>query len=124
MVELRGFEPLTFCMPCSTILSDDVALGPVTALQSRFSVWLRLVGSGGIWGRWCLVWYWLPDLQVTGGLAMALRIMEDAMTLKTGNRAVATARFSEHTATDGNGAWIVSTHPPAVQPQPGHHGAA
>jgi len=55
---------------------------------------------------------------------MALRIMEDAMTLKTGNRAVATARFSEHTATDGNGAWIVSTHPPAVQPQPGHHGAA
>ena len=43
---------------------------------------------------------------------MALRIMDDAMTLKTGNCVVATARFSEHTATDGNGAWIVSTHQP------------
>jgi hypothetical protein len=43
---------------------------------------------------------------------MALRIMDDAMTLKTGNCVVATARFSEQAATDGNGAWIVSTHPP------------
>jgi hypothetical protein len=29
MVELRGFEPLTFCMPCSRVSSDGVALGPV-----------------------------------------------------------------------------------------------
>ena len=40
---------------------------------------------------------------------MALRITRDAMTLETGNRVVATARFSEHVAADGNGAWVVST---------------
>jgi hypothetical protein len=42
---------------------------------------------------------------------MALRIMDDTMTLETGNRVVATARFSEHAAADGNGAWIDSTCP-------------
>jgi hypothetical protein len=42
---------------------------------------------------------------------MALRITRDAMTVETGNRVVATARFSEHAAADGNGAWIVSTYP-------------
>jgi hypothetical protein len=33
------------------------------------------------------------------------------MTLEIGDRVVATARFSEHVAADGNGAWIVSTYP-------------
>jgi|SRR5215831_8086958 len=47
-----AFRTLTFCMPCSTIPSDGVALGPVPALQSRFSVWGRLVLSGEIWTRW------------------------------------------------------------------------
>jgi hypothetical protein len=42
---------------------------------------------------------------------MALRITDDTMTLEVGDRVVATARFSEHAAADGNGAWIVSTHP-------------
>jgi hypothetical protein len=37
-VELRGFEPLTFCMPCSTIPSGGVALGPVTAGQAEYGV--------------------------------------------------------------------------------------
>jgi hypothetical protein len=41
---------------------------------------------------------------------MALRIMDDTMTLEIGNCVVATARFSEHAAADGSGAWIVSTH--------------
>jgi hypothetical protein len=40
---------------------------------------------------------------------MALRIMDGTMTLEIDNCAVATARFSEHAAADGNGAWIVST---------------
>ena len=57
-MELRGFEPLTFCMPCSTVSSDGVALGPVTAVQSRFGVWGRLARSSEIWGRWFLVWSW------------------------------------------------------------------
>ena len=32
-VELRGFEPLTFYMPCRPILSDGVAVGRVRAGQ-------------------------------------------------------------------------------------------
>jgi len=50
-VELRGFEPLTFCMPCSRVSSDSFVLGPITALQSGSSVRGRLAGSGGIWGH-------------------------------------------------------------------------
>jgi hypothetical protein len=42
---------------------------------------------------------------------MAIRITSDTMTLELGDRVVATARFSQHAAADGNGAWIVSTHP-------------
>jgi hypothetical protein len=42
---------------------------------------------------------------------MALQITHDTMTLEIDNRVVATARFSEHAAADGHGAWIVSTHP-------------
>ena len=41
---------------------------------------------------------------------MALRIMDDTMTLEIDNRVVATAQFREHAAADGHGAWIVSTH--------------
>jgi hypothetical protein len=37
-------------MPCSMVSSEDVALGPDTALQSRFSAWRRLVRSGEIRG--------------------------------------------------------------------------
>jgi hypothetical protein len=42
---------------------------------------------------------------------MAVRITNDTMSLETGSRVVATARFSERAAADGNGAWIVLTHP-------------
>jgi hypothetical protein len=41
---------------------------------------------------------------------MTIRIYDDTITLKLDDR-VATARFSQHAAADGNGAWIVSTHP-------------
>jgi hypothetical protein len=58
MVELRGFEPLTFCMPCMPVSSDGVALGPVAAGESGFNVWGRLVRSGEACGRWDLVWSW------------------------------------------------------------------
>ena len=49
---------------------------------------------------------------------MTVHITDEMMTLETGNRVVATARFSEHAAANGNGAWIVSTYP-----RPGDHGA-
>jgi hypothetical protein len=46
-----------------------------------------------------------------GGGTMAIRITNHMMTLEIDDRVVATAWFSEHAAADGNGAWIVSTHP-------------
>ena len=42
---------------------------------------------------------------------MAIQINEDFMTLTVDDRVVATARFSQDAAADGNGACIVSTHP-------------
>jgi hypothetical protein len=42
---------------------------------------------------------------------MAIHITGDTLTLKTGDRVVATARFSQHAAAGGGGAWIVSRHP-------------
>ena len=42
---------------------------------------------------------------------MTIRIGTDSMTLELDNRVIATARFSKDAAADGNGAWIVSTHP-------------
>jgi len=42
---------------------------------------------------------------------MAIRIGDDSMSLEIGDSVVATARFRQHAAADGNGAWIVSTHP-------------
>jgi hypothetical protein len=65
-VELRGFEPLTFCMPCMLVSSASVALGLVVADQSGFGVWGRLAGSGEIGVRWSLNWSWMPDLPVLG----------------------------------------------------------
>jgi hypothetical protein len=40
MVELRGFEPLTFCMPCMAVSSDNVGVGRITAGQKDIGVWL------------------------------------------------------------------------------------
>jgi len=42
---------------------------------------------------------------------MAVRIHANSMTLEIDDRVVATARFSQHAAADGNDAWIVPTHP-------------
>ena len=39
---------------------------------------------------------------------MAIHITGDTMTLKIGDRVVATARFSQHAAADGYGAWIAA----------------
>jgi hypothetical protein len=81
-VELRGFEPLTFCMPCSMVSSDCVVLGPVAAVQSGSNVRGRLVRSGPIWRRWYLVWSWfLPDLSVSKGSTVATRFTDDTMNL-------------------------------------------
>jgi len=41
---------------------------------------------------------------------MAVRINDESMTLEIDGRVLATARFSQHAAADGAGAWIVSTH--------------
>jgi transposase InsO family protein len=41
-----------FCMPCSMVSSDGVAVGPIAAVQSYFDVRGRLARSGGIWRCW------------------------------------------------------------------------
>jgi hypothetical protein len=41
---------------------------------------------------------------------MAVSIESDHMVCEVAGAVVATARFSQHAAADGNGAWIVSTH--------------
>jgi hypothetical protein len=42
---------------------------------------------------------------------MAIRISGDFMALEVSGVVIATAWFSQYAAADGNGAWIVSTHP-------------
>jgi hypothetical protein len=42
---------------------------------------------------------------------MAVRIEDNFMALEVDGAVVATTRFSKDAAADGNGAWIVSTHP-------------
>jgi hypothetical protein len=42
---------------------------------------------------------------------MAIRIESECMALEVDGAVVATACFSQYAAADGNGAWIVSTHP-------------
>jgi len=81
LVELRGFEPLTFCMPCSTIPSEDVALGPVPADQNGSNIRGRLARSGGIWARRSLVWSWVIRLPVNEGATVAARVTDGTMTL-------------------------------------------
>jgi hypothetical protein len=40
-----------------------------------------------------------------------IEISNEYMSLTLDGETIATARFSQHAAVDGNGAWIVSTHP-------------
>jgi hypothetical protein len=42
---------------------------------------------------------------------MAIRIEGNLMALEVDGAVVATARFRQHAAADGKGAWIVSIHP-------------
>ncbi len=42
---------------------------------------------------------------------MATRIEDDFMSAEHDGRVTATARYSEHAAADGQGAWIVSGYP-------------
>ena len=41
---------------------------------------------------------------------MSTKINDDSMSLEIDGRVIATAQFSEHSAADGHGAWIVSCH--------------
>jgi hypothetical protein len=40
-----------------------------------------------------------------------IEITDEYMSLTIDGEAIATARFSQHAAANGNAAWIVSTHP-------------
>ncbi len=71
-VELRGFEPLTSCMPCLAVSSDGIALGRITAGQTDIGVWVRRAVSAVAWGRCHLICHWLQDLSLrnTGSLVL------------------------------------------------------
>ena len=107
-VELRGFEPLTFCMPCRPRKSDTVGQSrsgspsPVQTIRvgRGESASVYHVGSRP----------WLPRPLLGEGLTM-IEITDECMSLKVEDKFIATARFTQHAAGDGNGAWIVSTHP-------------
>ena len=45
---------------------------------------------------------------------MAVHVEDDVVVLEADRTVVASARFSQHAAADGNGPWIVSTHPARV----------
>jgi hypothetical protein len=65
-VELRGFEPLTFCMPCTSNSSEAVPLAlfpQVRALRLFGAVVLGLTGTGGV-GTWLVTGF--PDLSGQG----------------------------------------------------------
>lgn len=99
------------CMPCMLVrptASRWVRLPQFRATLTSGGVWLGLAESG------CVVTWFGPglrDLPVKGGPDTAIRITDDMMTLEIDDRAVASARLSEHAAVDGHGAWIVSAHP-------------
>ena len=40
-----------------------------------------------------------------------IEFSDETMVLAVDGEIVATARFNQHRAADGNGAWVVSTHP-------------
>ena len=66
--------------------------------MSAEGVWLQpalpgVVGTGFGTG--------LPDLLFKGGPTIAIRITDDTMTRRIGDRVVATARFREHAVADG-----------------------
>ncbi len=41
---------------------------------------------------------------------MSTKINDDSMSLEIDGRVIATAKFTEHAAADGHGAWTVSCH--------------
>ena len=59
LVELRGFEPLTSCMPCLPVPSDGVGLSLVIAGQKATNVWLRRIVSAIAWCSCHLACHWL-----------------------------------------------------------------
>jgi len=42
---------------------------------------------------------------------MSTKINDDSISLEIDGQVIATAKFREHAAADGHGAWIVSCHP-------------
>jgi hypothetical protein len=61
-------------MPSNRVSSDNVALGPLTALRGNSGVRGRLARSREIWGRWSLAWSWLAGPQLIGSATAGDRI--------------------------------------------------
>ena len=63
-VELRGLEPLTFCMPCTAVSSDAIVVGPASAGQRCCGAWGHRAVADGTRCRWPLVWRWVPLISL------------------------------------------------------------
>lgn len=88
-------------------MSHWVRLPQVRRVAVSGDVALRLAESGVV-GTWFGAGS--PDLPHEGDLIMAIRIEDEVMAPKVDEAVVATARFSQYAAADGNGAWIVSIY--------------
>src|SRR5258705_12253835 len=61
--------------------------------------------------RWLLVRHWFPGLPYQGRSQHGNRGLRRLHGPRGQRAVIATARFSQDAAADGNGAWIVWTHP-------------
>jgi len=72
IVEIRGFEPLTFCMPFMAILSDGILLSRITAGQNDIGVWVRRAASAVAWMRCHLLCHWLGAISLLDAMPLSL----------------------------------------------------
>jgi hypothetical protein len=93
-VELRGFEPLTSCMPFLAEPSGDVEVSLGLAGHCGYSVWLRPAASEAVRVRSHLISHWYCGPPPQDVRLLANRISSAFMSIKT-SEASATAERSK-----------------------------
>ena len=83
LVELRGFEPRTSCMPFLAESSGDVELSLGLAGQSGYSVWLRPAASEAVCVRSHLISHWYCGPPPQDVRLLANRISSAFMSIET-----------------------------------------
>jgi hypothetical protein len=83
LVELRGFEPRTSCMPFLAEPSGDVEVSLGLAGQSGYSVWLRPAASEAVCVRSHLISHWYCGPPPQDVRLLANRISSAFMSIET-----------------------------------------